>query len=503
MRVTRRLLSLVATLALSLSFLVAPRAAARSSAALNVAENQFPTSLDADVGFAGYSLMSYGVAESLTRVTPDMQVVPWLASSLEQVDDLTWRATIRDGVTFWDGTPVDAEAVKASLLRSLDKQPGAVSLIPGGTSLSADGQLLTIHLPTPVGGLPSNLASYSLTIKKLDLNGNAIYTGPFSYADWVAQQSMTLNANATYWGGPPAVGTIYVRYIPDVSARVLALEAGDVDIAHALLPSDVAPLQAAGFQVYNFPFGRQDDMILNVTRPPLDDVNVRRAIAYAIDRDALVSGVMDEDGTPGSGFAPTNLGLSGVVATQQFDADQARSLLDAAGWVAGSDGMRSKAGQPLAFKLGAYASRAELAPLAVAIKDQLRSVGIDATLETFSDINTTVATNAFDATLYSYGVAPSGDLGAAVGTLYTPSATDMDRYTNPQVNALYAQYNQTADAAQRQMLLGTMQGLFGQDVPVVYLVNPNQIIAASSRVVGYTPHPLENYKIDGNLGVQP
>jgi peptide/nickel transport system substrate-binding protein len=141
--------------------------------------------------------------------------------------------------------------------------------------------------------------------------------------------------------------------------------------------------------------------------------------------------------------------------------------------------------------------------LAVAIKDQLRAVGIDATLETFSDINTTVATNAFDATLYSYGVAPFGDLGGAIGLLYTPSGTNKERYANAQVNTLFAQYNQTSDTAQREMLLGSMQKLIGQDVPVVYLVNPNQIVATSSRVVGYTPHPLENYKIDNVLGLQP
>ncbi len=338
----------------------------------------------------------------------------------------------------------------------------------------------------------------------LDADGNPIYTGPFVSADWIAQQSMTLQANSSYWAGAPAVRTIFVRYIPDVSACVLALQAGDVDIAHALLPSDVAPLQAAGFQVFSFPFGRQDDMLLNVNRAPLDDVSVRRAIALAVDREALLNGVMNGVGTTATGLAPENLGLAGVLSTQQFDSAQARAVLDGAGWLPGGDGIRTKNGQRLAFKLGAYASRAELGPLTVALKDQLRSVGIEVSLETFSDINTTVATNAFDATLYSYGVAPFGDLGGgAIATLYTPSGTNKDRYSNPQVNAAFGQYNQTSDPAQRQSLLSTIQTLVGQDVPVVYLVNPNQIVTASPRVVGYVPHPLENYKIDLTLRIRP
>src|ERR1700738_2584462 len=171
----------VLTIALSLAILTVMPARAQPGTELHVAENQFPTSLDADVGFAGYSLISYGVAEALMRITPDMRVAPWLAASLDQIDELTWRAAIRPGVTFWDGTPVDAAAVKASLERSLDKQPGAASLLPVGTTLAAEGQILTISLPTPVGSLPNNLAAYSLTIKKLDADGGAIYTGPFAY----------------------------------------------------------------------------------------------------------------------------------------------------------------------------------------------------------------------------------------------------------------------------------------------------------------------------------
>jgi peptide/nickel transport system substrate-binding protein len=503
MRIAHRLIAFATSLALGIAVLATAPVRAQPANELRVAENQFPTSLDGDVGFAGYSLMSYGIAEALMRVTPAMHVVPWLAASLDQVDDLTWRATIHDGVTFWDGTPVDAEAVRVSLLRSLDKQPGAASLIPAGTSLTAEGQLLTIQLPTPVGGLPSNLAAYSLTIKKLDTDGNPVYTGPFAYADWVAQQSINLHAYAAYWGGAPALHSISVRYIPDVSARVLALQAGDVDMAHALLPSDIAPLQAGGFQIYSFPFGRQDDLLFNLNRAPLDDVQVRRAVALGVDRQSLMAGVMSEVGTPATGLAPDNLGFSGVTATQHYDPAQARTLLYTGGWVAGRDGIRSKNGQRLSFKLGAYASRAELAPLAVAIKDQLRAIGVDVSLETFSDINTTVASNAFDATLYSYGVAPFGDLGGAVGTLYAPSGTNKDRYTNPQVNDLFAEYNRTSDVTQRQTLLVSIQTLIGQDVPVVYLLNPNQIVAASPRVTGYTPHPLENYKIDAHLGVQP
>lgn len=471
-----------------------------SKGELRIAESTFPTSLDGDKGFAGFSLMGYGIAEALTRVTPEMKIVPWVAEKVEQIDSQTWNVTIRDDVTFWDGSKVDAAAVKASLERSLAEQPGTATLLPNGTTMTANGQVLEFNTPVPVGAFESHLASFNFSIKKITPDGKIIYTGPYMYEDFVERTSVTLRAYPDYRGGPPRSEAIYVRYIPDINARLLALQAGDVDMAYALLPSHIAQLQEAGFKVHNFTYGRQDDIILNVTRAPLDDVNVRRAISLAIDREVLVEGVMEGMATPAYGFAPENIGLDGILKTQTFDRAEAERLLDQAGWTKETDGMRAKDGVPLAFTLGFYSdSRPELEPLATAIKDQLKAVGMDVGLEQFAKINTTVAENAFDATMYSYTVAPFGDLDRALGTLYTPSATNKDRYNNPRVNALFDQYNQKVDPSARAQVLQEIQNVIGEDVPVVYVVNPNQIVATSSKVKGYTPHPLENYKIDTEL----
>ncbi|GAB4194115.1 MAG: ABC transporter substrate-binding protein [Roseiflexaceae bacterium] len=471
--------------------------------ALRIAENQFPTSLDGDAGFAGYSLMSYGIAEALMRVTPEMAVVPWLAQRLEPLDARTWRVTLRDGITFWDGSPVDAQAVQRSFERSMQQQAGATAaLLPPGTSFRAEGQTLDIQTPEPVGAMAQNLASFYLTIKRVATDGSISYTGAYQPFDFIEKTSVELRAVPTYHGGPAATASIAVRYIPDVNTRLLALQSGDVDIAHALLPSQVEQLKGSGFQVYAFPFGRQNDIILNVTRPPLDNRDVRRALALAVDREALLKGVLGGVGTPAYALAPANLGLRSVIDTQRYDRAEAARLLDAAGWATGQDGVRVKDGARLAFSLGFYSSRAELEPLAVAIKDQLRAVGVEVRIEQFPDINSTVAGNAFDATMYSYGVAPNGDIDRALALLYTPSGSNKERYSNPRVNELFAQLGRTAEPAQRQRLLGEIQTVIGEDVPVVYVVNPYQIVALSPQVRGFTPHPLENYKIDTRLRLE-
>ena len=466
---------------------------------LRVGENLLLQSLDSNLAANGSATSGLGISETLFRVSPTMQFEGWIASRLDAIDTLTWRVTLREDVTFHDGSPVDAEAVRSSLETSMAAQPGTTSIIPAGTTFTASGYTLDIRTPVPVGSMASSLAAFNFAIRKTAADGSILYTGPFVPADFVERQSLTLVAYPGYRDGGAKTARILVRSIQDVNTRVLALQAGDIDIAHALLPSDMPKLRAGGFQVHAFPFGRQNALILNVNRAPLDDVNVRRAVALAIDRDALVAGVMDGAATPAYALAPDTLGLQGLVNTQYYAPDEASALLDAAGWLAGADGIRVKNGQRLQFTIGSYAQRAELGPLATAMRDQLLDVGIEVPLEVYSDINKTVAENSFDAIMYSFITVPYGDVNRALLSLYTPSGTNKDRYSNPQVNALFQEYNQTQDSAQRLQLVGQIQTLIGQDSPVVHVVNPYQVSATSARVQNFLTHPLETYKVDAAL----
>ena len=466
---------------------------------LRVGENLLLQSLDSNLAANGSATSGLGISETLFRVSPTMRFEGWIASTLEPIDALNWRVTLRQDVTFHDGSPVDAEAVKSSLETSMAAQPGTTSIIPAGTAFTANGYTLEIRTPVPVGSMASSLSAFNFAIRKTAADGAILYTGPFMPTEFVERQSLTLVAYPGYRDGGAKTARILVRSIQDVNTRVLALQAGDIDIAHALLPSDMAKLRTAGFQVHAFPFGRQNVLIFNVNRPPLDDVTVRRAVALAIDREALVAGVMDGTGTPAYALAPDTLGLQGLVNTQSFAPDEARALLDAAGWVAGSDGIRTRNGQRLQFTIGSYVQRAELGPLATAMRDQLLDVGIDTLLEVYPDINKTVAENTFDAILYSYVTVPYGDVNRALLSLYTPSGNNKDRYSNPQVNALFQQYNEAQDPALRLQLVEQIQLSIGQDTPIVYIINPYQISATSARVQNFLTHPLETYKIDAQL----
>ena len=472
-----------------------------SKGTITVAENILPAALDTNVGAGGLALMAYGVGETLMRVSPDMKIEPWIASTVEQVSARQWRVVLRDDVTFSDGSVCDAAAVKASFELSMEKAPSVATFLPKGTTFTANGRTLEITTPTDVALMRSNLAAFNLIVQKPAAGGGMLFTGPFVPSGLVPQSALTLTAYAGYRGGPARLERISVRYVPDVNARVLALQSGDVHAAAALLPSHAALLKSAGLEVHNFKFTRSNQIVLNVKRAPLDDVAVRRAIALAVDREAIVKNVLDGSARVSKAFVPDDIGLTGIVDTQKTDVAEAKRILDAAGWTVGTGGVRSKGGKALSFKLGFYDSRAELEPMTVVIKDRLKAVGIDAVIEKFADINTTVANSAFDATLYSYNPVPYADPGRGITQFYVASGTNKDRYANPAVTEAFEQYKQAAEAGARNALLEKMQRTFGQDVPVVYVLNPNQIHAFSKKVKGYTPHPLENYKYHADLSV--
>ncbi|PFG75033.1 ABC transporter substrate-binding protein [Tepidiforma thermophila] len=482
-----------------------PTAARRgpSTGTMRFAEPFLAASLDADSGAsAAYNLQAVGAAECLMRFSPTLALEPWIAARFDRLDDLTWKITLRDDVTFWDGSPVDAAAVRDSLLRTIEKQPATADRLPKETQFTASGYELTIKTPKPLGLLPAFLADATFAIKKALPGDQFLYTGPFKITGFTAREAMTLEAYEGYRGGPPWIKTLQFRQVADTNARSLALQSGDVELAQALLPSDVERLKSAGLTVHVAPWARQHMIILNVRAAPFDDVAVRRAFALAIDREAMVKGIMEGAATPAYAFAPDTIGHKGLLNIQKFDPAEARRVLDAAGWKPAADGIRAKDGKRLSFKLNTYAGRAELEQAAVVAVDMLKAVGMEASIEKVADIEKTIGDNAFQAAMYSIGPAGFGELSRAIGLLYVPSSRNKDRYSNPVVNSAYDDYISTSDEGRRQQALKTIQEQLRDDVPIVYLFNPKQVVGTAKKVKNFTPHPLDSYRVTPDIRLE-
>jgi len=329
--------TLLATTALMLS-LAPGQATARDS--LTVARQLEPPHLDPTSAAAGAidEVVYSNIFEGLTRFTADGSIVPGLAESWTVSEDgLTYTFTLRDGVTFHDGTTFDAEDVKFTIDRILaeDSTNAQKALYEGIAEVAVAGPLtVTMTLEAPDGALPFKLAWGDAVIVApesiADIKSAPVGTGPFTLARWVQGDRIELSRNEAYWGAAPALASATIKYISDPTAAFAALMAEDIDaFINFPAPENLPQFEAdPRFQVLVGTTEGETILSTNNARPPLDNVLVRQAIAHAIDRQTIIDGAMFGLGTPiGTHFAPHHPAYVDLTANSAFDPEKARALL--------------------------------------------------------------------------------------------------------------------------------------------------------------------------------
>ncbi len=336
----------------------------------------------------------------------DRKIVPGLAKSWKVSEDgLTWSFDLRDGVKLHDGTPLDAAALKASFERALTpelKSPVAASLLGPVDSMAASGQTLQVKLKKPFAIFLDNMAdpriapvSVAAAQKAGDQFGRQpVSSGPWKFAEWQAGTRVGLERNPDYaWAppyahaGPPAISKLTFRVLPEPATATAAFEAGEVDQLSSINPTDVRRLQDTGkYDIQKFlRLGVGLFLEFNVTKPPFDDLNVRKALNYAINKDDVMQTALDGLGELAYGPLPPSIwgyweGIKDYAPG--YDPNRAKQLLGQAGWQPGPDGTLRKDGQPLQFTLMAQATDT-WAKSAQVIQSQLKQLGVGMEIQTF------------------------------------------------------------------------------------------------------------------------
>ena len=309
-----------------------------------------PPNLDPTVGAAAaVDEIVYGnIFEGLTRITASGLAGPALAESWDaSPDGLTWIFHLRRGVRFQDGTPFDADVAKFSLDRitapgSTNAQKALFEPIRAVTVI--DPLTLRISLNRPVAALPSLLGwGDAVIVAPGSAETNATHpvgTGPYRLSSWQKGAALTLTRNDDYWGSVPRIGAVVFRFISDPSAAFAAMSAGDIDA----FPNYPAPENVAQFRRdprFKVMVGASEGKVIlgiNNRIAPFNDVRVRRAIAHAVDRRALIEGAMFGFGEPiGSHFARQDAGYVDLTSLYPHDPARARALLAEAGYPNGID----------------------------------------------------------------------------------------------------------------------------------------------------------------------
>jgi len=322
------------------------------------------------------------ITETLTTMTPEFGLKPGLAERWERVDGTRWRFFLRRGVTFHDGQPMNAQAVKVGLFDRVAKFGGTTINAGPDSAVVIDDHTLEFTPTQPDSRVPAQLAHplYGVYAPGSDPATKPIGTGPFRFVSYEPGQQLVVVRNDQYWGHAALSERMTFRFLPDAEARRRSLEAGEIDIAALLRPTDARGLEGTSIKVVTAPVGTYDAMYANIHRPGaiLSDPAVRQALASSIDRRAIVSQLLEGRATTDATMVPPTLlgDDASLVKGYPYDVGRANQLLDGAGWVRGGDGVREKGGRRLDLNL-AVASPEAFGPLPAFLQSQLKAVGVD------------------------------------------------------------------------------------------------------------------------------
>lgn len=349
------------------------------------------TGLEANV--AQYPLDA-GVYETLIRVTPEYGLRPALATEWTFQEPNTWRFALRRGVTFHDGRPFTADAVKHTFDR-IAEQGGGLMQISEDSTVVVDDHTVEITPGVENSRLPEQTVHPSLSILAPDTDpaGDRIGTGPFRFVGYRPEQELAVRRYDGYWGQKAALEAVTFRFMPDPNSRRLALQAGDVAVIYDVPTSAVENLRSGGdFKVALAPVGAFEAVYVNGTdsgHPALSDRRVRQAIGYAFDRSAVIqagfAGLAEDAQTL---VPPRLLGQENARAIQGYTHDPRRAaqLLDEAGWRMGEGEVRAKDGTRLELSLiNGFPDPEAHGPVPELLQAQLAEVGVGVEIERMAD----------------------------------------------------------------------------------------------------------------------
>lgn len=455
-------------------------------------------------GYGDIIPINENITEGLTRYkNGTSEIEPALAESWTVSDDgLTWVFKIREGVTFHDGTPLDAKAVETNFLRQLDPNhplhqdnfPYVEIVFAEVDTVEATGDYeLTITLKRPITLLPSNLAVFAggivsptaLETYGADYSQHAAGTGPFKLDSWTKDVELDLVANDEYWGGRPALDRVVFRTIADDTVRLAELSTGGIDVANQIDFKDVASIEAnPDLQLITGPFWNVQFLGLNQSVAPFDNPKFREALQYAVNKQNIADAVFFGNYTEGGGpIAPGLLGYDETLQeTYSYDPEKAAALIAESGVT------------DLTFDL--YNRTNSVWPiLGQLIQADLAEVGITANLvsledaEFFDALNTPGKVGAF----LNDWTWDNGDPDNIIYSLYaSPRAESRLGLKNQEVIDLTSQAQIETDPAKREELYKQIQELLLADSVSVFLGYPSRAIGTVAGVDGLVLSPIGN-----------
>lgn len=471
---------------------------------------------------------SLGVTKNIFDTLVDYKgqttdIEPALATEWKSSEDgLVWTFKLREGVKFHDGTDFNADAVVFNFERWMDPEnPYHKGDFPyygymfGGFKgdeghyikevKKVDDYTVEFVLNKPLGPFLNNLAMSPFgiaspeAVKKYGekFGQNPVGTGPFVFKDWKANDSITLTKNENYWKkGKPKLDQVIFKTIPDNSARLTALQNGEIDLMDGLNPDDVESVKANDqLQLFLRPSMNVGYLAFNTEKKPFDNVKVRQAINMAINKQALIDAFYGGLGVPAKNPMPPSLwGYNDDIKDYEYNVEKAKQLL-------------AEAGFPNGFKTELWAMpnprpyMPQPQKIAEAVQADLKAIGIDAKIVSYEWATYLDKTGKGEHTMAFLGW--TGDNGDPDNFLYVlldkdnakgPDAGNIAFYKNDELHKLLTDAQKLSDQKERAKLYKQAQVIIKNDAPWVPLVHSTPPLAGRAGIQGFEPHPTGSDK---------
>jgi peptide/nickel transport system substrate-binding protein len=462
-----------------------------------------PPNLDPRVASDAQSqLIGELIFDSLVRKDEHFNLKPAVAESWDTPDPQTYVFHLHHGIHFHDGRPLTAKDVKWTLdtMRdgSLITIKGAAYKLVDRIEVS-DDFTLRLHTSEPYAPLLWNLSEGAFGIvpygSRKDFNQNPIGSGPYRLARSVPDTEVVLDRNDAYWGDHPHIEHVRFAVVPDGTTRALELRKGSADLALNSLTADTVNIlqNEKNLRVLRQPGTSLAYLAFNLRDPILQDVRVRQALAYAIDRRPMLHYLFRDSGRlADSVLPPEHWAYNSDVAHYPHDLAKANALLDSAGYRRGQDGVR--------FRLTMKISTEETSGLIAAVlQQQLRSVGIALDIRRFEfpTLFSDVLKGAFQ--LYSLrwvgysNQDPDIFEDAFHSASFPPKRANRGRYSNPDLDRLLEEGHRTVDQERRKQIYAKVQSILARDLPYIDLWYMDNVIVHSTRVQDLHLGPSADY----------
>jgi peptide/nickel transport system substrate-binding protein len=469
------------------------------------------------------------VGDTSGKINPALATeVPSVANGDVSSDLKTWTFKIRPGVTWNDGQPLDARDVDFTWKLWTNPKFGASTTV--GYSLiksadvSSDNLKITFHLSQPFApfaavwtdGLYAPLPAHHFkdmapdqVLKSADNLNPSVTSGPFTVSESKAGDHFTMVRNPKYYlasQGLPYLDKIIFRVVPDQNTILKDFQAGSITSSWFLDVTKTPAYKAlSNYHIVTNPHATNFEAIyFNLDNPALKDVNVRKAMAMAIDHTALIQTARRGEASPlctdhGSAYVP---GYQADAPCPKYDPAAANALLDQAGWAKGADGVRAKGGQRLNFQYSTTANNAWRAADETILQQNFAAIGVKINIQNyaadtfFGTFLPSAKPGKFDLAEFENSWVYDADDSTAFSCAQVPTAANSyggqnySKYCNPALDKLFAQELATTDTNARQQAFNQEHQIYLTEFPFATLYSPVDVAVAKTNVHNYLPGPM-------------